>query len=397
MRRHPAVFLLSSFVFLVGSTAAAQEADNAMLKIGPLSIQPTLLIQNIGRDRNVFNDPDHPKSDFTMTVSPKADVTFHARSLKMTLAQTTDYVYFKQYTDQRGTNQYNTFRADVTLGALQPFAGVNVSNTRGRLNNEIDARARHTSVSYFAGAKLNLFSHTSVGAAVRQSRLKFADGTEFRGESLTRAFNGHDRGIDANIGFALTPLTSLMLVVSKEEQRFDGAPERNADSIRVAPTLSFSPLGLINGTAAFGYRRYTARDPRTPDYSGFVAQVTTAMRLYDRHRVEVTILRDLTYSYERAATYYIGNSYSVAWTYAFIGPMDMRLSASRNLMRYHATADAPTGGDDNYSAYTAGLGYRIARHIRAAVNGDWQRRRSVRAANRQFDNNRVYGSLTWGG
>ena len=70
MRRHTAVFLLSSFVFLVGSAAAAQEADNAMLKIGPLSIQPTLLIQNIGRDRNVFNDPDYPKSDFTMTVSP---------------------------------------------------------------------------------------------------------------------------------------------------------------------------------------------------------------------------------------------------------------------------------------------------------------------------------------
>jgi len=48
------------------------------------------------------------------------------------------------------------------------------------------------------------------------------------------------------------------------------------------------------------------------------------------------------------------------------------------------------------TGYTAGAGYRPTRNLRLGINGDWYRRESQTSAGRGFDNNRIYGTLTWG-
>ena len=80
-------------MLLLTAAALAQEQDPSLLKFGPLSIQPSIVFQNIGQDPNVFNSATDPQSDFTMTISPKVNVIFHVRKSKTTFTQTTDYVF----------------------------------------------------------------------------------------------------------------------------------------------------------------------------------------------------------------------------------------------------------------------------------------------------------------
>ena len=49
---------------------------NIRVRIGPLLLNPTLALTNAGIDTNIFNDAeaDQPKRDFTLTVTPQADV-----------------------------------------------------------------------------------------------------------------------------------------------------------------------------------------------------------------------------------------------------------------------------------------------------------------------------------
>ena len=99
------VFCALSSALLVSSPAAAQqpEATDPTITIGPISLRPTFLIRNIGRDDNVFNDQTDPKRDFTMTFSPATTVGLKARRLKVSLSEGADYVYFKKYVLERGT------------------------------------------------------------------------------------------------------------------------------------------------------------------------------------------------------------------------------------------------------------------------------------------------------
>ena len=140
--------------------------DAAMIRVGPVGINPSVALRNMGVDDNVFNDPEHPKSDFTFTVTPKAEVLFRPRRLHVAYTTSTDYVYYRDYASERGTNQSSQIRAEFDLGRLQPYAAAGGASTRERYNQEVDARARHHDRTYAAGAAWRLASRTSARGLV---------------------------------------------------------------------------------------------------------------------------------------------------------------------------------------------------------------------------------------
>jgi len=394
----PASAALALLLLVPASAVQAQTTPDSptVFKTGALSLKPMFAIKNIGRDNNVFNEAEDPKSDFTMTLAPSAEFGFQPGRLKFTLIAGTEYMYFKQYESERGTNTSASVRLDVDFGVLRPYATFAGVNSKERYNTEIDARARHHDQSYSAGIGLKLFTRTTASAGFKHLRSAFDENETFRGENLAESLDSQTDIIEGLVGFELTPLTSFEVNVSHEEQRFDHAVERDANSIRVLPTLRFSPMGLLSGSVAIGYRRFTALDPRTPNFSGMIASATTGVTLYERHRLDVTFNRDLTYSYDRVTPYYIATGGSVAWTWLIVQRFDVKASVSRNQMRYHGQAVPTAATDDTYFAYSAGAGYRPGRNLRLGIAGDWFRRESQTSADRTYENNRIYGTFTWG-
>jgi len=55
---------------------AAPDPANVRVRLGPLWLNPTIVLTNAGVDENVFNDPTSrvPKKDFTVTVTPGTDL-----------------------------------------------------------------------------------------------------------------------------------------------------------------------------------------------------------------------------------------------------------------------------------------------------------------------------------
>jgi putative beta-barrel porin BBP2 len=397
IRRLAAVIALA----LAPHAALAQSTDpldSATVRIGPLGINPTLTVHDIGRDENVFNDPVNPQSDFTMTVSPKATVLFRPRIVHLTYTTATDYVYFKKFKDQRSTNQLSGVRADFDLARFQPYVGIQGTTSRERYNQEVDARAKHRETTENAGIGLRVATRTTVSVGVRRTDLSFDPGTTFRGADLSRSFDSRLNAVDTSFGVDLTPFTNLRLVVSEEEQRFTFARERDSRSYRITPTVTFSPDALLKGSLAIGYRRFTPKSSELPGYSGLVATVNLGTVILGRHRLDGVFTRDLRYSYDEATPYYLTTGGTVTMTSEIFGPVDVRLSGSRQLLDYRSLGQAAgTGpGNDTVTGYGFGVGYRLRDRVRLGGNADWSQRDSELSANRAFRNRRIYASVTWG-
>ena len=150
-------------------------------------------------------------------------------------------------------------RADLDLTWLKPFVSFSSAHTSARPNAEIDLRARHHPRTYTAGTTIKIASRTSIGIVGRRTTETYDEGFEFRGEDLARSLDTKVKAYETSFNVDLTPFTTFSLVGSREEQRFERAPERDADSFRLAPTLTFSPLGLITGSASFGFAPWLAR------------------------------------------------------------------------------------------------------------------------------------------
>jgi hypothetical protein len=378
----------------------ASDPDSATIRLGPLGITPSLMLREIGRDENVFNEPQNPKSDFTFTVEPRADLIFSPRGLKVTFTTASQYVYYRKYTSERSTNSSGGARIDFLLARFQPYVLASGKNTRERLNHEVDERARHHERVLGGGLNIKIGTRLTVGAAARTTRLTFdEDANDFRGEDLARSFNNTNDLLDASVGLKLTPFTQLTVTGSHEDQRFPLAPERDARSIRVTPTFSFSPEAVLSGSVSVGYRRFMPRTSALEPFTGVVAAATIGSTLWNRHRVELVFGRDLRYSYESDTPYYLATGGTVTVTTQLVGPFDVRATGTRQLLEYRSnqtTMREANPGDDTATSYGFGAGYRIRERLRLGINAEWFRRQSDLATDREYRNRRIFASLTWG-
>ena len=386
---------------LAAAPAAAQDpardaVENSTMKVGPFGLTPVLAIHDVGRDNNVFNESTNPKSDVTATISPKLDLLVHPGPLLLTVTTTSDYVYYQTYSSERGSNLGSTVRADVTFGRLRPFASIGGANTKERVNREIDTRARHRDRSYGGGLRVQILEGLYVSAGARRSTTIYDADATFRGESLADALNHTMEAADGSVGVALSPLTTVSVAFSKERDRFDLSPDRDSDTLRVMPTVTFSPLAMLSGSASFGYRRFTVRDPRAPDYRGFVSAVTLATSIGERTRLEGGFGRDVQYSYEEDAVYYVETGVQGTWTWEIAGPFDLRLSGSRARLHYPAPSLSDAVDEDISFTYGAGLAWRARPLLKIGLNADWRQRDSERSGDRGYENRTIYASVTWG-
>ena len=221
--------------------AQAPDPERPAIRLGPFELRPRLALTNMGVDNNVFNDSTDPKRDFTFTAIPDLEVSVHPGRLRLAYNTGTEFVYFHEYTSERSLNRNFGATADLDLTILKPFAAFTYARTSARPNSEIDARAEHRPQTYSAGTHLKLASRTEMVFTARELRDAYADGEEFRGVELAETLNEKTRAYDTAFNVALTPFTTVGVVVSKEETRFDLSPLRNSDTLRVVADADVQP------------------------------------------------------------------------------------------------------------------------------------------------------------
>ncbi|MCA1562899.1 MAG: outer membrane beta-barrel protein [Acidobacteria bacterium] len=319
--------LLALILFVPDAGAQEPPDEHAPVQLGPIGFRPRLTFTDVGIDSNVFNESVDPKDDFTLTASPTLEATLRARRLRLTYTSAGEFVYYRTYSSERSTNRSFLLRADLDFARLRLFGSLGAQQTRARMNTEVDARASRKPWSYSAGGAVKLFSRTTLGATIRRDRNSFDPAEQFRGVNLATVFNNDLDVIEGSAGVELTPLTSLAVVVSSERSRFELSPLRDSNTLRIAPTITFSPMGLITGTASLGYRRFDGKDPSLPDYSGLVASGSLSVLLANRFKVDATFTRDVRYSFEEQQPYYLVTGGRGTVTTQLAGGFDVRVAS----------------------------------------------------------------------
>jgi hypothetical protein len=359
-------------------------------------VRPRILFSNVGIDTNVFNEHDDPKEDFTATVTPALDAALRIGFARITGTTLSDFVYYRDFADERSADPSVQGRAEFELGRFKPYVLGSAMRTEARLNREIDERALRTAKTYGAGVDVKVATRTTLGLRFREEQARFDEDETFRGVNLSQTLDNNVRYLEGTIGFELTPITTFSVIVSREEALFEFTPIRDSETLRITPTLAFSPMGLINGSASFGYRRFEGKNPELPEYSGFVAAGNVTALVADRVKLETRFLRDVQYSYEQQTPYYLLNSLRVTGTTPIAGAFDMRLTGGLEGSSYRALGGATVEGKDHFVVYGAGTGYRFGTDARLGIDVEILERTSERDPAFEYRATRIFASFTWG-
>ena len=368
------------------------------IRFGPLGLSPTVTITNFGIDSNVFNDAANPQSDFTLTATPRVLGRLRSGRLLVSGALATGLVYYQKFDDERSIDYATDGRADLDLGWFKPYASAQRMDTKDRLNGELDLRAPRISTNVAAGARVLATPRTGFRMEARRASVTFDEASIVDGVPLSETLNSDTTTFEGGLELYLTPLTTLTLTASRQEDRFDQSPERNADSYRVMPTVKFEAPAVIQGSIGVGYRRFDGLAAEMPDFSGVVFQGALSRVLVERTKLDVAVFRDVQYSFEVAEPYYLTTGVRFTVTQQLGEPFDLRGTVSRDRLAYRSQVrDGSTADErqDRLNLFSVGAGYRFLPTLRVGLDLEYARRLSDRA-DRKYDRVRLLGSAAYG-
>jgi hypothetical protein len=402
-----ALTVLTLPVMAAAQTVGAERVDEVRREasghVGPLYFTPKLFVKELGVDSNVFNAAGEPKSDFTFTVAPSADVWLPvARRALFQARAGTDLVYYANYATERSIDPQFFGRGEVYIRRITLFAEGDYLNSRQRLNYEVDVRARHVENNASAGAAVRLTPKFSVEVAGRIDETRFDADEEFGGVRLQRTLDQKTTGYSVATRHRVTPLTTLVVRYESIDDEFRFSPVRDSHSVRVMPGVEFKPRALIKGSAYVGYRRFTPTvNGVLPEFSGLVAQLGLSYTLLGSTTFGVSYARDLTYSYDEVRPFFINNWLGASVRRALGRRFDLMVSADRHLYAYQDLVVQPVVDltldprTDTTWNYAGSVGYRIGKGRVGFGVSYWERESTARNLG-AYDNLRFGTTVTYG-
>lgn len=383
---------------LIGFAAPAwaqspEPFDNARHRQGPVAANPELALINLGVDTNVFNETANAKGDFVFGVRPGTDVWVRMGRLRVEAHTQVAFLYFAQYDTERSADTDNRARIEVRGQRLTPFAQVGFVSARDRLTPEFDARVRRQEKSLTLGTDVAVGAKTTLRAFFEHFDTNFND--RAAAGAFSASLDHRETSGTASLRYRLTPLTTLVLLTDRQQNRFDFATERDALGIRVTPGVEFDAGALIRGTAYLGYRRFDFDARSVKDFTGLEATVNLSYAPRPSLRLGFTADRNLEYSFDIQQPYYVASGIGGDVTQQFSPRWSGSARATRRRLNYGgATSPLVSPRNDGVTQLSAGLGYRLGLHARAeallAYNG-----RDSRVRDREYSGVRLGSSLIY--
>lgn len=388
---------------LVSSAAAAQivepDSSRARVQVGPVMLNPTIELTNLGVDSNVFNQPaGQEQSDFTFTLTPKSDLWMKIGRVWLTGTLREDILWYQKYTSERAGNTSSKVALLAPLNRVAFSVGASLANVQDRPGFEIDARSRRDERQVNGSAEFRALARTLIGAQGARQTVRFDQSATFLGSNLAVELNRVTTSGAISVRHELTPLTSLSFDVGRTEDRFDTSSLRDSNSTVAGFQVTFDPAALIRGSARFGYRNFEPVSPDVPGYQGATVAVNLAYVLLGTTKFDVTASRDVQYSFDVNQPYYLQSGLGASIAQQIFGPVDVVAGFSRYNLDYRERAGAVvgvSGQNDKVRSYRGGMGYHLGRDLRVGVTIEKQQRFSD-VPSRAFNGLRIGASVTYG-
>jgi len=403
--RNPTVALLVLTSGLLAAPAAAQTLEpeppaNTRIRIGPLQVNPTLSLTNIGVDQNVFNEPpeDEPKEDFTATIQPTIALWLNVGRARVTASLKEEIIWYQKYSSERSANTTYAAAWRLPLNRLVLQAGWKYAKLKDRPGFEIDKRSERSQVGYNGSVEVRALAKTLFGVTGTRQSIDFAEDVVFRDVNLHDQLNSVSTTLGLTVRHELTPLTSVSVNVARVQDRFDFSPLRDSDSTEVIGAIALNSFAIIKGTASLGYRDFKPASSVVRGYQGTVGAADLSYTLLGATRFAVAAKRDVQYSYDNDQPYYLETGVDFSVAQQIFGPFDVVGRFGNHDLAYRTRVlPTPTnvGQVDNVKSYGAGVGLHLGKELRLGFNVDRIRRDSdVRI--RRYENLKFGSSITYG-
>lgn len=360
----------------------AEKPPAGRFRFGPLWITPSLTIDNIGLDTNVFYTPTDRQTDVSAGGGPGLRIALPIRDFTLSAEGNLDYLYFVRTTNQRrltgggnGRLEWNTGR---TLVAVQET----YQRMFQRPSYEVDQRIQQEQWGTSAEISRQSLGKLGVRTQVGLTQMTTAQNQVYLGTDLGKTLTHDDQSALLGIDYWVTPVSSLTVEGQYETYRFSLDPNRDADSPRVG--AGFQTDALFTGHAIVGIQWFQPK--HFPERRGVYADVDLTLNASPRTRLGFQYQREFSLSAFNPAgsPSLLRESYGALIDKDLVGRLNLRLfgTITRLLSDGEISFVLEDGSvlvaprDDTTHRGGANLGYQFRENLRIGVEVSYTDRTS---------------------
>jgi hypothetical protein len=360
-----------------------------LLRLGPFWLNPRLNIGTIGLDSNVFYTATDRRTDLRGSGGPGLEVILPlGGDLALKGDGNLDFLYYVRTPELRRITGGGRGRLEWAGERLLAGAEHGYSMTFGRPGLEVDRRLEQKERRTFGEIRIKAGHRLTFVLEGLLSRREAEEGATYLGADLHRTLT-HDmaRGF-FELGYRLTPKTSLLVETDYQTDRFPLDPRRDADSNRLGGGFRLESRTRLAGRAVAGVRSFRPLAAGTRDVQRFYAQADLTYHFGPRTRLVGGYSQDIQYS----AFETTGDTPTVRVETGRLrlekglgGRFDVRFAAAlTRLVTDGAVRIVPDDGpaftavrDDTVREAGAELGYTFRSRLRIGAGATYTERRST--------------------
>jgi hypothetical protein len=362
--------VLSALALCVGlpvTAALAQDTDTRSrtgLRLGPVHVAPMLELRDIGLDTNVYKENrDEPIKDFAFTIVPTFTGTIEGRRANLAVRTATDFVYYAKQQSERSVNEDLSVTTRVSLNRVEPYGEAGYLNTRQRMTEEIDARARRVEWRAATGVRVRLTPKLSTVVSGQVWQMAFDADSVFDDHDLARELNRRTAGLQAGVRYTVTPLTSVSVSTDVSQVRFSEAAIRDAEVYQTGIAVELHPRALIAGTARLGYQHFKPMNAMLPEFMGLSGAASVAYRLRESTSIGFQFGRATDFSYLADEPYYLREVYGLSVRRQLTSAWDVEIGGMRTWHRYRRLTIGGKGRAPGHTDRLFGGSLLVGRHV----------------------------------
>lgn len=222
---------------------SAADNPSGRIKFGrALFIKPAVALKQVGIDSNVFSE-GRATSDFTVVGGPHLDAGIDLRRVQAKAIGDLDFVYFREFTNERGVNRSVAAAFDIgPVERLRLHFGGGATDTRDRLNSEVDRRAHRLEHIADASVEVRPWRRLGLEVSVRKFNRKLDDDVPYFGVNLRETLTERIRTVTATARVGVTAVSAVVFSGSASTHRFalflERTPTRRSSRWAVCSSLA---------------------------------------------------------------------------------------------------------------------------------------------------------------
>jgi hypothetical protein len=268
-----------------------------LLRLGPFWLNPRFNIGSLGLDTNVFYTSSDRRTDVHASGGPGLEVILPlVGDLALKGDGGLDYLYYARTPELRRLTGGGFGRVEWAGERLLAGAEHGYHLAFARPSFEVDERIEQEERRTYAELRIKAGHRLTFALEGLISRHEAEQGATFLGTDLQRTLTRRTERGFFELGYRLTPKTSLIVEVDHQADRFRLDPGRDADSNRLGGGFRLESRTRLAGRAVAGVRSFRPLAAGSRDVQRFYAQADLTYHFGPRTRLVGGYAQDIQHS-----------------------------------------------------------------------------------------------------